>query len=47
MNRIAASEGIRLKELRNFEKLYLKVTKLKLDVGYFDKCLEMNLVMLN
>jgi len=44
MNRIAASEGIRLKELRNFEKLYLKVTKLKLDVGYFDKCLEMNLV---
>ena len=44
MKKIAASEGIRLKELRNFEKLYLKVTKLKLDVGYFDKCLEMNLV---
>ena len=28
-------------------KLYLKVTKLKLDVEYFDKSLEMNLVMLN
>ena len=29
---------------KEFEKLYLRVTKLKLDVGYFDKCLEMNLV---
>ena len=39
MNRIATSEGIQLKELRSFEKLYQKVTKLKLDAKCFDKCL--------
>ena len=44
MKRIAACEGIQLKELRSFEKLYQKVTKLKLDTKYFDKCLEMKLI---
>ena len=40
MNRIATCEGIQLEELRSFEKLYKKVTKLKLEAKYFDKCLE-------
>ena len=44
MKRTAASEGIPLNELRNFEKLFFLISKLKLDVGCFNKCLEINLV---
>ena len=44
MNRIAASEGTQVNKLRHFEKLYQKVTKQKLDVKYFDKCIEMKLI---
>ena len=43
-NRIAKKEGIERSKLRRFEKCLCKLAGLKLDLKYFDKCIELNLI---
>ena len=44
IERIAVKEVINKSLLRDFEKLSCKLASLKLDIQYFNKCLELNLI---